>query len=457
MTSSLAPTRLAPRGAIADISTTTTAPVHVGRWRLTMIAISVAVVSLPLLRPSGPGNTGLVDLAVVGAMLASALWASSHSHVLRMPYALPIGMTVLAGALALATNGNRGGAITGILALGQDVFVLCWAAAVTTIGQDRRALDVLCRAWAYSATAWACVLIMAEIFGLNWLSGINGADGIRASLTLGDPNLAADYFLCGLMVMRATRRPRGVGWRWLACGLVITAMVLTLSNGGMLALLVATTLGMLFAVARRRGLLPALALGIVFALGGAVVVSTVDVRGWVNRVEESSPFVRDSIGRETESSGSRSLIVKESIKLWMHGDSVLGVGPGNTESTLRSRQAAYVKEAHDDYFAAVLERGVLGGIALVVLACAVVVRCRRISVDGGVSQEYLSVVPRPELLAAAVAAVALSAVFYEVLHFRHVWALLGLVAALELSGRKARGRTSPDRTSPGLSFSGPTA
>jgi len=27
-------------------------------------------------------------------------------------------------------------------------------------------------------------------------------------------------------------------------------------------------------------------------------------------------------------------------------------------------------------------------------------------------------------------------VFYEVLHFRHVWALFGVVAALELTGRR---------------------
>jgi hypothetical protein len=48
----------------------------------------------------------------------------------------------------------------------------------------------------------------------------------------------------------------------------------------------------------------------------------------------------------------------------------------------------------------------------------------------------VDVVPRPELLVAALAAIAVSAMFYEVLHFRHVWALLGLVAALELSGRR---------------------
>ena len=50
--------------------------------------------------------------------------------------------------------------------------------------------------------AWAAVLIVGEIAGLTWITGINSRDGVRASLTFGDPNLAADYFICGLLVLR---------------------------------------------------------------------------------------------------------------------------------------------------------------------------------------------------------------------------------------------------------------
>jgi len=38
-----------------------------------------------------------------------------------------------------------------------------------------------------------------------------------------------------------------------------------------------------------------------------------------------------------------------------------------------------------------------------------------------------------EALVAALVAVACTGMFYEVLHFRHVWALFGLVAALALA------------------------
>ncbi|HEX2773253.1 MAG TPA: O-antigen ligase family protein, partial [Micromonosporaceae bacterium] len=231
-------------------------------------------------------------------------------------------------------------------------------------------------------------------------------------------------------------RPRATGWRWCACALVVTAVVLTLSNGGMLALITATVAGWLFAVARRRGPLVAAGAAAFLAVAAAAAVATIDVHDAMVRAEQASPMARDSIGRQIESSDSRSTLTREAARMWFAGQDVLGLGPGNTLATLRSRQAGYVKEAHSDYLAAILERGVLGGLALTVLATAIAVRARRISRPRGVSPPFREVVPRPELLAAAVVAIAVSALFYEVLHFRHVWALLGLIAALELTGRR---------------------
>ena len=82
------------------------------------------------------------------------------------------------------------------------------------------------------------------------------------------------------------------------------------------------------------------------------------------------------------------------------------------------------------------ERGAPGGVALILLISGLAVRSRRICDRGALPPPSRAVVPRPELLAAAVLAVALSAMFYEVLHFRHVWALFGVVAALALSAHR---------------------
>ncbi len=418
---------------------------RLGRWRLTQVAICVAVIALPLLRPSGPGNTGLVDLALVGAMMTSAVWASARSYRIGVPYAGPVGLIVLAGALALTVATVFGGKSTailgpGLVAIAQDIFVLAWAAAITTLGRDHQLLDTLIRAWAYSAAGWAAVLIAGDILGIGFITGITARDGIRASFTLGDPNLAADYFLVALLVAREAQRPRHTVWRWITCTLIVIAIILTLSNGGILALLVATVLGGLFRLARRRGMVAAAMVGAILALAGGAATATINPHAYLLRLEEASPLVRDSIGRQAESGGSRATIAQESLNLWLHGDTLFGLGPGNTEATLRERQASYVKEAHDDYLAALLERGLLGAVALLLLIAAVTVRTYRISQRGALPAEYHAVVPRPELLAAAVIAVAISAMFYETLHFRHVWALLGVVAALDIAGRSQWGR-----------------
>src|SRR2546423_1271790 len=208
-----------------------TAPVvaakHLSHWRLTKVAVCLAMIALPLLRPAGPGNTGLVDLALLGAMTATGLWASIRAHRLQAPYAIPVLVMALAGAVAAMRAGLVGEATLGlagqsVVAIFQDVFVFLWAAAIATLGQDKQLLDLFCRAWAYSATAWASLLIVGELLGITAITGISARDGIRASLTLGDPNLAADYFLVALFVMRAAQRPRRARLRGLACALVIT-------------------------------------------------------------------------------------------------------------------------------------------------------------------------------------------------------------------------------------------
>src|SRR5436309_3540467 len=268
-----------------------TAPVvaakHLSHWRLTKVAVCLAMVALPLLRPVGPGNTGLVDLALLGAMTASGLWASIRAHRVQLPYALPVLLMAVAGAVA----------------------------------------------------------------------------AMRASL-VGEATLG----LAG-----------------------------------------APAAGWLFSLARRRGLGMALAVGVGLAAGGAVAYTTVDLNSVVAAFGEKSSFVRDSIGREQESGGSRTTLIKESVVLYLNSDNVWGLGPANTETTLKARQAAYVKEAHDDYVAALLERGVLGTVGLIVLGAAVAVRARRIAAPGGLPPRYLAVVPRPELLGAGLVAVGMSA------------------------------------------------
>lgn len=394
------------------------------RLRTQRIAITLAMSGLPLLRPGGPGNSGLVDVGLLLGLLAVAAWAIRAHHGLRFPYGPAVAMSVLAGAIAAiaASAGLRAG-----LSLGQDFYVLFWAWAIAAAGREPALLRTAVRAWAVSATLWALVLLLAVLGHVNALAGITARDGTRASLTLGDPNLAANYFVVSLLVLRAARYPLATWLRWVCCALLVTAVVLTESNGGAITLIVATTVGAVLGLYRRRGAAPAVVLACVLLITGGTLASTVSVSDLALRAQASTPLLRDSIGRQAESDGSRSTLLAESIDLW-RTDGLFGVGPSRTKETLDARQAAYVKEAHDDYAATLIERGVLGAFALVMLLAALAVRCRRLVVVP-TPPEFHGVLPRVELLAAAVIGVLISAGFYEVLHFRHVWALFGLVAA----------------------------
>jgi O-antigen ligase len=159
-----------------------------------------------------------------------------------------------------------------------------------------------------------------------------------------------------------------------------------------------------------------------------------DVNAIALKAQASAPVLRDSIGRQAESGSSRSSLAAEGVGLWQT-DGFIGVGPGQTKETLQARQAPYVKEAHDDYMAAFIERGVLGGAAILLLVGSILVRAQRVT-GQPLRRVYLDVIPRPELLAAGVAAVLVSATLYEILHFRHVWALFGILAGLDLWGRR---------------------
>jgi hypothetical protein len=57
--------------------------------------------------------------------------------------------------------------------------------------------------------------------------------------------------------------------------------------------------------------------------------------------------------------GTREVLTREAVRLYRSG-SVLGGGPVSTKETLLAEQAPYAKEAHNDYLAALVERGAIG-------------------------------------------------------------------------------------------------
>ncbi|MBW8483996.1 O-antigen ligase family protein [Actinomadura parmotrematis] len=421
----------------------TDAPPLKRRWPLTALALVFGIASLPMLMPAGigpgPGNTGLPDVALVAVTFVTLLWAATRRQAVHWPFLVPTLLTIIAGGIAAIVND------AGALTLVKDLFVLLWAVSIANLGRDPGLLRVALRAWVYIGTFYAAAMIAGFVLGIEDLSG-KQLDGDRAQFTFGDANYASNWFICVLFVARAARVPSRTGARWAVCGVLLAAEILTGSNGGALALGVAVVLGYLFRLFREGKAHHAIAAGTLAALvGGAGVaaLTVVNVQPVLDQASAMSPILRDSIGRTTgESTESRSSVLNSTIKMLKEQEHPWGIGPGQTETAMRAGQESYVREAHNDYIAAVLERGFLGGIALIVLLFTLLLKCVRIARRDALTPEYAALVPRPELFGALVAVFLVSGLFYETLHYRHGWALFGLIAALDLFGR----RESPAQT-----------
>lgn len=417
---------------------TTTAPQHTpggitrpprGDVLATMMGLTVCL--LPFLLPAGAGNTALADLGMTVCIGLALLWSGREHLPIKVPYLVGIAGLVLGGVFAAIVAQ----APVGVgLVLAQDLLLLAWAAALAMGRHNPAVIAAVTRAWCRTAPVYSGVMAAAYLLGISALSGVSAKDGVRASYMFGDPNLAGNYLVVSLFIMAACKCPRSPGVRRIAYVLVLVAIGFTGSNGAMLTLLVALVLCLAVTRYKRHGAVVGLttlaaamlAAGLVFAF----VMPRVDLGQIREEAAGSVPLLRDSFGRSGSSSSERATIVKEGTDLFLQGDAT-GFGPARTKAALAANQAPYVKEAHNDYLATLLERGLIGALGLLALGVAVGVRCIRL-VIGKLPEDYAGFVPRPWLLAVIGPVMATAAGFYEVLHFRHLWTWLGLIAALVL-------------------------
>lgn len=391
-------------------------------------AVVAGTVLLPLLRPTGPGNTAPVDIVLVLAVGAVALWAVKASQRFRLPYGAPVGLMIVAGAAAAARGAYPG---QGLMTLAQDVLLLLWCAAVAMIGRDPDTLKAVIRAWSVTAIVSALLTVVGSAAHIPLLSGTTTRTGARAAFTLGDANLAANYFMLSLFIVAAARYPGGRTRRWASYLVLVVAMLLTGSNGAPLALAAGLSVAAAISLGRRRGLIYAAAAVAVGALVVLAATSVVNVNQLEARAARYGQLGKDSVGHSQESTSTRSTLLHETLNLYFHGP-LLGRGPGSTKPTLHADQAPYVKEAHNDYTATLVERGVAGGLGLILLLAAVWVRAWSV-LSRPREAATRGAVPNLAPLLGGLIAMAVAGAFYQVLHFRHLWAAFGILAALYAS------------------------
>jgi hypothetical protein len=399
--------------------------------RLAVGAAAAAIAMLPFLVPKGPANTAPDDALIGIALVACLVWAGTSGHRWRLPYVVPAGLLLIGGALGAAFGPvPREGAI----ALMQDAVLIAWCWALVNLSHSSANLRILLATWAYSAIGWVMLVYVGLATGSSALTGQVENQGSRVQLTLADPSHAANYFLVSIMIIWATGRPRNRGMRIAAYALLVSGIVLTGSNSGMLSLIVGTIVAAVLGVHNRFGILPATAALAFLVLGTYALASNLSLAS-IERSAHSSryEFIRDGLGRGT-SVDQRGMLLTESIELYRRG-SPFGEGPVSTKPRLKNEMAPFAKEAHNDYLAALIERGALGFLGVALLVFGLVFRALSVT-RAKLASGFSDTVTRPNALAGAVVGTLVAGTVYELLHVRHVWALYAFVAAVYLWGRK---------------------
>jgi O-antigen ligase len=407
--------------------------------RVNLWLLAGTIVLLPLLVPRGPGQSAPVDavaLLFVLFALGGLLWRGRPLH---LPARGPLLLIVAASVAATVSSLSLSGSLLSLLV--EAYLILLFVCVANELRDDRRALRVALTVWAVAALVWAAVFIGFQYHllpeGLQQLLIENSkGQGYRVSGASKNPNLAASYMVTSFFVLLASPWPRRWLARLIAAGGLLLAIYVTGSNGALLGLAagvaVLTVAACLRGSRTRRQRLEvagaALLVGVLLLTGALLVVGipqvgVSDVQAVAKR-ERGGAF-GSNLGRLDRSVGSRLNLWSDA---WRGAGSrvVVGVGP-DAARRIPFAAGTLRRGLHNDYFAFLIERGILGLLGLLAL-CAVVLRW---------SGRLLAARPpddtswrwRPAGLAGGVIANLVLATNHESFHFRHFWLLLGLVWA----------------------------
>jgi O-antigen ligase len=206
------------------------------------------------------------------------------------------------------------------------------------------------------------------------------------------------------------------------------------SLGAISGLGIGISVAIVLGVRSRRGAALALVVMVALPIGVASGVLFSQRHEVVQAAHESNnALLRNSIGRGYQSSTSREVLAQETFGLFETSD-VWGRGPVATQHTLRAQQAPYPKEAHNDWLAALVERGAVGSVGLLLLVLEIALWASRTWDRRRLAPGFAAALPAPHFLVGALVTGLVFSFTHEVLHDRTLWALLGLVAAIGIWG-----------------------
>jgi len=406
------------------------------RARASRAYLVVSTLLAPVVVPAGPGQTAVLDVVNLFAILAFAYFVVFPGRqTLRVPLLAPTVLVAIGSLIACAWA--------------QDAYLFAWFVVLVNLLHTRRDLRLVRVAWVWTAVLVSLGALAQLLFATGGSLGtLLGSRGVRPASTLYNPNMLADYLMMSVFVALSLAAEIRRLPLLLSLGIMGIALLATKSNGGMIAFAAGGLTWCIAMVAtgpaHRRGSIFATAM-LVASLGGALfwLGSEYGMGDRVFQALSEHTFV----GRMEHSSQSR-------LRIWdqlevAFARSPLGIGPGNSASLTmgiadRERPDSYrSKEAHSDYLAFAIERGPLGIVGLLGLLAALFAQ---VAVYWRASRRTSGGAPRrARLWTAAMLAVLAGSVVHslviEKLHFRHYWLFIALLCASALI---STGRTAGD-------------
>jgi hypothetical protein len=389
--------------------------------------IALAILTLPLLQPPWPGHVTPADMVIAVAIIGVLAWLGTSRVDGHLPYIVPVSLYVGFGALATVFSAFP---VSGVVAIVQDVFLFAWAAALANTVRTPGGLSLVLRWWVGGATAWGSILVLAMATHQWWLAG--GPNEVsRGSLFFDEPNIAGNFFALSFFVLLLSQHPRRPVVRLASAAALIAAIVVTGSNTALLSIAIGGAVTAFVAVWRKRDLVAAVAGALVLALCLGASAFLAIQGGIVGAIQSTSnPLIVHSVDRSPKSAQGRTSLYAEVLGLYETG-TPLGRGPASTLPTLAATGGDTIKSAHDDYLATLVERGPFGAIGLLILMVGIGVRAFSLALRP-LLPAFDRIVRNPAALVGGVVTLGLTATTHEVMHYRHGWAFLGLLAGLYL-------------------------
>jgi len=415
---------------------------------VSLFLLGGAIFFLPLLLPTGPGNSAMVDLFAVCYIVAALFGLLRSGRPLRWPAGAAFALILFASAIALIASANPS---RGLLNLVIDLYLLALFLAICNdLAGRKAALHKVLNVWSVAALVWGTLLILTFLQALppvlaKALLGQTFED--RLATTTGNPNLAASFMLVSYFVALSAPWPRRRLARLLVLAWILFGMYVTGSNGALTGVIggwVFLALGPALRAARTRQQLMAIVGGLVLlvTLALGVAVSLVGVPR-LGLAEVSAFAARERDGAFAENLGRLDRGTRARLELWDSGFRgagsrlAVGLGPGEAIDVVVNAKGKN-QSLHNDYIAFLIERGVLGLVGLLALSAALLRWGGRLLVAEGRRRDTM------RGLGAGVAANLLMSLSHETMHFRHVWVLFALcwVATTVVAGRR-QAATSP--------------